>query len=846
MILLYLIGFQSIKSQSISGFVQDENNNPIPYVRVFVKNFENVGAISDEEGKYQFGCNLGTYDVIYKCIGFEEQIIKVTVADLQPTIQNVWMVQAKNELGTVEIKTKKRNIGWEITQRVIDHKKDIIQDVSAYTCNVYIKGVETFDFKQKEIKPEDSSKTPEPVVETTPDETGEPTDKFDDEKEKPDKAQQAKDRMNMVEINLTKYFRYPSDHKEIRNGYEKVGDPDQIYYTSTVQGEFNFYKNLISMENLHHGPITSPLHPSGILSYKYTLVEIIPSGGDTIYKIEVGARSVGTSTMEGHLWILKDEWVLTKVDLSMHKGNLKKYDDFRIVQEFEQMDSLWVVTKQEFHYSTRYGKETVLGSTNVFYSAFDFNPVFQPRFFNSEVGITTEEAYERDSSFWESIRPIPLTEDEQRKKFVLDSLEAIFTSDVYLDSIDSAFNKMTAIKVLFLGIEHRNRHKKTQWWITPVTGVFNPVSIGGPRAGPSVDFFKKWDNEQWIDLSTNADMGFLNADVRGSARLTHRYAPKKAGTWMAYYSRDASLFNQWDAWVKMMQKKNYYINNRAGIWNRLEIVNGLYTSVGASIERRSAFDTTYQFWNIADKIIDNEDKPTHFDPYYAFRTNIGFEFVPRQQYMSEPKRKVILGSRWPVFSAYWERGWNGVFNSIVDFDYLSFGIEQTIQIGTMGQSHYKFNTGTFINQDSVLYIDKKFFRQSDKGYFGWLFSDPMHSFQNLDSSYQTQNFYAEIHYIHHFNGAITNLIPFMKKTGINALMGAGLIYLPEHNNYFYTETFFGLERIFKVLRYRVRVGGYCILSVSSNEFSGLGSNPNNIQFKLSFDVMDERNLKFNF
>lgn len=821
--------------QAITGFVQDENNNPVPYAKVFVKNFPNLGAITDIEGKYYFGADLGTYEVIYKCVGFEEQIIQVTVENLQPTVQNVWLQQANNELSTVEVRTKKRNVGWEITQRVIDHKKDLIQQFDGYTCEVYIKGVEKFDVKKKEKKEDENAE-----------ENEDPEDKFDKEKKEIDRMLNGDNRLNMVEINLTKHFEYPNKHKEIRTGYEKIGRPDQIYHTSTVQGEFNFYKSLIKMDNLHLGPIVSPLHPSGILNYKYRLKEIIPEENDTIYKIEISPRNVGTSTMEGFIWVRKSEWVLDKVDLSMHKGNLKKYDDFRVVQQYGKLDSFWVVQCQQFDYNTKYGRETVLGTTSVFYSDYHINPEFAPKFFNNEVGITTEEAYDRDSSFWDQIRPVPLTEEEQRKKFVQDSLHAIYTSEEYLDSVDAVFNKITALKILFFGIEHRNRDKKTQWWISSLSETYQPIGIGGMRIGPGFDFFKKWKNEQWVDVSTNLSMGFNNADVRGNVRMYHRYAPKKFGTYSVYYSRSASLINQWDAWLNMIHRDNYYVNNRAGVWHNIELVNGLYSSVGINLERRSPFDSTYKFNHFFDGAIGNTDPPLQFDPYYAFRTNVGLSYTPGQQFMTEPKRKIVLGSRWPTFSVYWERGWKGPFGSIVDFDYLSFGIEQTFQIGTLGQSRYRFKTGTFINQDSVLYIDKKFFRQSDQSWFGWLFSDPLHSFQNLDSSYETQSFFAELHYIHHFNGAILNKIPFMKKTGIKSLMGGGLIYLPEHN-FFYTEAFFGVERIFKIFRYRLRIGGYCILSVASSQFTLPDVNkPQNIQFKLSFDIMDNRDLKFNF
>ncbi|MEO9534110.1 MAG: DUF5686 and carboxypeptidase regulatory-like domain-containing protein [Crocinitomicaceae bacterium] len=834
---LLLAGF-SAQAQSVQGFVFDENNNPLPYSRIFVKNFTNLGAITDEEGKYFFGCQEGTYDIIYKCIGFEDKEVKVTVRGLEPTVQNVYLTQKRNELGTVEVKTKKKNIGWMLVQRVIDNKKNMIQQFDTYSCDIYIKGTESFDVKKKDNDQNEDQ-----------DDDEEPNDKFQKQKDEINKKLNGENRLNLVEINIEKHFQYPNKIKEIRTGYEKIGNPKQIYFQTTTAGEFNFYKSLIRQEDVHKTPIVSPLHPSGILSYKYKLTDIEVEENDTIYKIAISPRSVGTSTLEGFLWIKKNDWVLTQVDLSMHKGNLKIYDNFHITQHFVQQDSLWLMDRQSFEYDTKYGKETVKGITTVAYSNYKINPVYPEKYFSNEVGVTTEEAYERDSTYWDKIRPVPLTKEEQRKKFVQDSLTAIYTSEAYLDSIDEVFNKITALKVLWFGIEGRDRHKKQQWYVSSLADLYEPVAAGGMRIGPGFGYFKKWKNEQWIDVDADYTIGFNNWDSRGRARVYHRYNPKKFGTWSVWGSKEVDLINSWNSWLGTLSRSNWYLNNKVGAWHRIEVVNGLFVSASASFEHRYAFDSTYTFNTYLDKYLQQENpEPLYFDPYNAFRTQLSVQYTPFQKYMTEPHRKVILGSVWPTFSMYWEKGYSGPFRSAVDFDYLSFAVEQEFQIGTMGKSYYILKTGKFINQDSVFFIDKKFFRKSDTDpIFKFLMSQPLYSFQNLDSSYQTQDFYAELHYIHHFNGSIVNKIPFMKKTGIQALAGAGALFLPEHNNYFYSEIYVGLERTFKFLRKRLRLGTYVIFSWANNQLSLPDvDKPKNVQFKISFDVMDERDLKFNF
>lgn len=837
---LFFLSALPVFGQSISGFVYDQENNPIPFAKVYLKDrgnsegsTNNSGAITDFEGKYFLGCGMGVHNLVFTAVGYNDLEVQVTVDKLEPTVQTVYLEQVVKDIEGVEVSTKKKNIGWMIVQNVIDHKKEMIRQMDSYTCDIYIKGVETFDRKQKKSETAEEETTPKDV--------------FQEEEDAKEAKIKESVRLNMIEVNITKHFQYPKDVKEIRTGYDKIGNPNQIYYQSTLQGEFNFYKSLINMPDLHQGPILSPLHPSGILSYKYKLVDLLEENGDTTYVIKISSRSVGNSTMQGKLWIKKNDWVLTKVDVSMRKGNLKIYDDFRVIQEFTQQDSLWLMTNQTFEYKTKYGKETVKGNTDVVYSSYVINPTFPEKFFSNEVGVTTKEAYERDSSYWDEIRPTPLTVQEQRSKFVADSLHAIYTSKIYLDSIDSVYNKITFLKVAFLGIGRMNREKKTRWYFPSATDLVEPIAIGGLRLGPSVNFYKKFEDDQWISTGGQFSLGWNNLDPRGSLRWYHYYAPRRIGQYSFSFRKDARMINSNNAITSLLDRQNIYQNNGIRASHYFEILNGLYLYNSLQIDHRYQFDSTYRFVTWFDDSF-QDTKPAQFEAFNAVRTLFYLSYVPGQKYRTEPTRKVVLGSAWPRFTLGWEKGWNGPLKSKVDFDYLYLNVNQSIQIRTMGESRYNIRMGTFVNQDSVSFIDRKFFRGGESN--RWLslaFIDPLNNFQNLDSAYETEDLYIQAHYIHHFNGAIVNKIPFMKKTGIKSVAGAGFLFLPEYNNYFYTEAYVGVERIFKVFRERVRLGGYVVVSTSSNQFgSTSGDGPRNVKFAISMDIMSTDANEFNF
>lgn len=140
----------------------------------------------------------------------------------------------------------------------------------------------------------------------------------------------------------------------------------------------------------------------------------------------------------------------------------------------------------------------------------------------------------------------------------------------------------------------------------------------------------------------------------------------------------------------------------------------------------------------------------------------------------------------------------------------------------------------FINTKSLKDADQKFHRRSDPIWF----SNPLHSFQGLDSTLPTQKMYFEAHFIHHDNGAILNKIPFMKKTRIGLVLGAGTLYVPEYDWQHY-EMYTGLERTFKFSRRRLRIGIYGVIS-DGNHIQPTPS------YKVSFALLDERNMKWNF
>lgn len=78
----------------------------------------------------------------------------------------------------------------------------------------------------------------------------------------------------------------------------------------------------------------------------------------------------------------------------------------------------------------------------------------------------------------------------------------------------------------------------------------------------------------------------------------------------------------------------------------------------------------------------------------------------------------------------------------------------------------------------------------------------------------------------------------MKKTRIGLVVGVSALYVKEHNWQHY-EFLAGLERNFKFSRRRLRIGVYGVLSDGNNIAP-------QATWKVSFAVLDDRNMKWNF
>ncbi len=812
--LFFLLNLHA-SGQNVSGVIINQEDEPIPFANVFIKEIQS-GCSADMEGNYFINLNApGEYEFVYSAIGYESKTLTIILGE-KDLAQDVVMNSSSVELDEIVVRASKRDPAYAIIQKASENRKKFKAQVQSSRSNVYVKATENIDKKEKQKR---KKKSEEDLLAEK-----KPIDPFE-EAEKKKNALLAG--LNMLEMQITLNYQYPDNYKEERTAYQAYGNIEGLFIPNFTELDFNFYDNLVKLNGIAEIPLISPISRTAILSYKFKLIESKAEGSEFVHKIKVTPRKSGNATFKGFIYINDGIWNINRLELDVAKGGLKFYDQFKINQTYQQIeDSIWIPLKQEFQYETKEGKrKSFKGNTLFTFSEFKNNYEFPKKFFGNEVAVTKEEAYDRDSTYWQASRPEELTIRERKMIALRDSIKTLHESDAYQDSIQAAFNKISFWEVIWDGVGFRNNAKKQSVYIGSLAAMIDFEVVGGFRLGPYLSYFRRLENGKMFNITSNTHIGVRNKDFQGEINGWVRYNPMRLGDIEYSFGRQFQTINEFDAFLNQLKASNYILHDHASFGHRIELFNGFYLETDFEYSDRKSVEN-YDFSSFLNDFIES-DELLSFENYQAFITDFNIAYTPGQKYMTEPKRKVILSSPYPTFTLRHQKGWKNVLSSDIDFDYVSLAIDHDVVVGVMGNSKYRLATGKFLNTKDLRFIDFKRFRQSDP----YWYSHPLYSFQLLDTALTTQNLFFEAHHIHHFNGALINNVPLVKKLKVRVVAGAGFLWVQE-NNFRHGEIFAGLERTFKLgARRRLRLGVYGVAAESNY------SKPQT-DIKFSIDLID--------
>ncbi|SFQ32173.1 DUF5686 and carboxypeptidase regulatory-like domain-containing protein [Hymenobacter arizonensis] len=848
--ILLVISFLSFSTHAgvIKGTVSGANNQGLAFANVAVRGAAtSTGA--NEQGQYQLRLPAGQYELVFQYVGYRPQIqpVRVQGGDTLLTV-NVTLQPESYNLGEVVVKSTDRDPAYAIIQQAQQWRAYHRREVAAYRARVYIKSLGRIN------------DTPEKIMGLF--------------KLGPDIK---KGIFYLSESVSEFSFTQPNTVKERMISSRVSGDSRGISFNrASAARNLGFYENLIKPGFSERG-FVSPIASNAMLFYKYELVGSTPRGGDVVHKIRVIPRRRTDPVFTGFIYIVDNSWRIHSVDLTLDKDAQIDYvDELHIAQQYAPAPgnpNVWLIQSQQVRANLSglgfkgsgyisavlsdyanvvptYPAPPAAKTPPVVAEAKESAPVGQEtaaqirkrkpdlRGLNAQVRKQVKQAVrdsikndplarmprgqvqlvekgvnERDIAYWEQVRPVPLTAEEQKDYQVKDSTETLRKSRPYQDSLDRKRNEFEPINLLIGGYTHVNTFKKQSVSVLPLAQIYQYNTVEGLVFNPQVIYRQRTEDRRFFTLTPTLRYGVSSKEFNPSLAATWQLHPAKTkqfsllvGRTVENFDRNSQLTPAINTIYTLYANRNYaklYRRDGAELTYLTEPINGLNLRLsGGYFDRRELFNTTDRLLRdipnrafTPNRPVSEEMPNTSFGRSQVLTVAVSMDYKPGQRYISRPNGNFTLGSKWPTINLQGRAALPGVLGSDVRYTLLQAGVRDNVALGLLGNSSYRVSVGSFVGRkEGMQFMDYRHFSGNQT-----ILTGNFSNFQLLDYyRFSTNNSYVEAHYDHHFNGFFLNNIPLLRKLKLQEV--ASLNYLTTAQAGHYVEVGVGIEHIVKVLR----------------------------------------------
>jgi uncharacterized protein DUF5686/carboxypeptidase-like protein len=778
---LFLFLVLSGVSAQIKGKITDKKGEALSFASVYVQGTSR-GTTTNFEGNYFLELVPGKYKVVFQYVGYK-QLVKEIEIGTKPIQINVELEEEAVTLLEVIVKANAEDPAYAIIRKAIEKRKYYKNRVDEYACDVYIKGVNKL------------LDAPEKIFGQELGDLGGSLDT---------------NRQGIVYLSESEaklFFQKPDQKKEQMISSKISGNDNGFSFNQASSMDFNFYENFIEIER----NLISPIADNALSYYRYKLLgTLFDEEGRLINKIQVIPKRAQDPVFRGMIYIVEDLWNIQSTELIITGASIQQpiLDTLIITQvhvPIKEPDT-WMLLSQSLDFKFGLFGFKVEGNFTGVFSNYNLEPNFEKGFFTNEIFKVEDGANEKTLQYWDSIRPIPLTMEESNDYVKKDSLQEIWESKEYRDSMDRKNNKFKILDLVF-GYQYNKSFKKTYLSIgSPLTTIgFNPVQ--GWYGNVDVIYRKVFDehNTKWLRVNPQIQYGFSDKKWRGGLDFEYNFSNETFSRLtlsggidkVVQYNDNEPISPSLNTYYSLFYKKNYmriYEKNYLNLKYRRELVNGLFFIGDIEYARRSNLEnTTNKSWRKKDSLyLDNipdhpfakgEEETEDEGVFLELNFRIRFD----QKYISYPDQKFIMGSEYPDL---WIRYKKGFLDT--DFDLITLEIRDNISTGLVGESEFILKGGVFLNSNKMRFIDFQHFNGNQTTLFN---PDNFLSSFILLPYYErsTNDYYLEGHYQHHFNGFLFDKIPLLRKAGFKTVLGASFLNTPENGNY--SELSFGIENL---------------------------------------------------
>jgi len=777
----------------VSGKVTDAQGAALPFATIYSTQ-ASKGTTTNERGEYFLVLPKGEHALVFRFLGYQTITEKVELID-QNIVLNISLQEEVEQLGGVQISANGKDLAYEIIKNAMDKRKQYINTRKDFTCQAYVKNVQKI--------------------------TEFPDRLFGEKVDKTEVAIDTLDEEFIVYLSETisaLYFQHPNK-KEVVISSKVSGKPRAFSYNSARGLMVDFYQTNIELP-ISERKFISPIAPTAFLHYNFEFESVYKDGKQEVNIIKVIPKTKYSPLFSGKIHIQEDTWRIHQVDFYVDKSaGIDFIDTFRIRQTYVPMlNDEWQVGSVSYSFDWSFKLFGIKGAGLIHsvYSDYDFDAQFAPGFFGKEVMVVTDTSNRKSETYWEKIRPIPISTEEVKDYASRDSLFAYRESDVYKDSVDKISNEFKKTNLIF-GYTYNISKKHFYVRFGSLLENFQFNTVEGPvvavrfSVGQSLDErFRSWEFENKCRLGASSLRFYYTGKLTRQFNATNKqFIDFRFGHSIFQFNQQEPISPMLNTLYSMLLEENYarffektFVNFHTG----RELFNGFFLNATAQWEQRRTLnnaDPLIDWYRDYENKVFQSNQPLVYDSATTYMPAVHQAFILGwqarvnfgQTFISRPYQKVNIESKYPTLLISYKKAIPISGVSHLNFDFLSLTVAKEISVGLVGNMDMSFEAAAFLNRRRVSFVDYAHFSTSEilvqklttasyriLPYYGYSTADP----------------YVSAHFQHNLNGFITNKIPLIRKLGWQGVWGAHALLI--QNRQPYVELHVGMEKIFKIVR----------------------------------------------
>ncbi|MAC96766.1 MAG: hypothetical protein CMC96_14845 [Flavobacteriales bacterium] len=828
------------------GKIVNAKGEELPFVSIYFAD-AGIGGMSNENGHFKLKVPCGKQEVSFQSLGYKTQTMSL---DINGKEQQIELASIAYQIKTVDVDPDKEDPAYNIIRRATVMAELYKKQINGYTARLYVRSYHKFKeipwifkkaMEEDELAQELSGDVQESIVEYTFEKPNTVKEKIIARKTaRLDTLKQASNFLNLDFYNLggtdminplnrgafsVYRFEYQHSYFEGEQEVHKIEVIPKRRGNDLMRGYIYINDELF---NLNQVEVQFDQDPIADINYfqRYQEVEEgvwMPFN----HKIEIAIDFMGVETDVQYLANIQeidvtlDSLIHQKIKAQLIQNAPYKYgnDSAKVsqkdtvqteelskreakIQELIQKEEL---NNRETFKLVRLLKKEAEESAENEQKEEDYNLKNQHQLEYAE------DAFKAKDSLWQENRSVPLSETEMEVYQTNDSLNKIESGDTVVNEDRSAFGN-----ILFFNGTLRGKNNKLNWkprGLLSGLGVqFNTVD--GWLISKKLGSFewRDYKKRKFFEVEPKISYAVDREKWMGEINFDSQYDLKKqAGIYgsVGRRSRDFNQSNAIQAWVNtvstLLFTANYaklYQEDFATIGHRWEPINGFKINVEANYSHRNPLKNNnlykpFDFMNreytpnlpINEVLVEQRDL---LAPNNAFSTGINLAYTPHSYYRFFGDKKEAISSNYPTFELNYKQGIRKVFDSDVDYSFVSFSLHQSQSVRLIDDISYHVEAGKFLNRNKMYFADFKSFT-TNPTYF--VSNNQSNSYYLLDYyAFNSNNYYLEGHFSLEDNHILLKHLPLFNRTNWKESLHFNYLWT-EKEKHFY-EFGYGLNRMF--------------------------------------------------